>query len=141
MLFIASDHVGWVLKQPILSWLSCQKIKATDLGTYSQERIDYTDYAAILARRINTKHKGILICGTGIGMSIMANRFKGIRAAVCTSMYMAEMAVKHNNANVLCLGSRILNIHEACKIIDLFLHSEFERGRHMKRIRKLDTLC
>ena len=141
MLLIASDHVGWVLKQAILVWLTNQNIKTVDLGTYSQERIDYTDYAAMLSKKISINHKGILICGTGIGMSMMANRFIGIRAALCTSPYMAEMSVKHNNANVLCLGSRILSRPIAYKIVEVFLSTKFEGGRHQRRVKKMDKLC
>jgi len=139
MIYIACDHGGFELKKKILKHLQAKKIACNDLGTYSSEPVDYPDFAQKLCRKVlQTRCKGILICGTGIGMSMAANRFKGIRAACCTNEYMARMAIRHNNANVLCLGGRVIGEDVAKEIIDVFLSAKFEGGRHIKRIVKFD---
>jgi len=141
MIYVASDHGGFALKKVILEYLEVKKICCKDLGTYSSKSVDYPDIAQKLCRKVlQTGGKGILICGAGIGMSIAANRFKGIRAAVCTNEYMARMAVRHNNANVLCLGGRVIGEDVAKEIIDVFLKEKFEGGRHRKRVLKLDKV-
>lgn len=116
------------------------KSDVVDLGTTSQERVNYTDFAISLCKQIirDQSARGILICGSGIGMSMMANRINGVRAAVCVNEYMAEMAVRHNNANVLCLGERIVGTELAKNIVTKFLESEFEGGRHQVRISQFD---
>jgi ribose 5-phosphate isomerase B len=131
MIYIASDHVGITLKQFLIDTLKERGIEVSDLGPDSKERVDYTVFAKTLCSNITQKDDlGILICGTGIGMSMMANRYKGIRAAVCTHEYMAEMTRKHNNANILCLGSRMTGEELAWAIVDRFLNTDFENGRH-----------
>lgn len=141
MIYIASDHIGVTLKAKIVEILSEKEQMLEDLGPQSTERVNYTDFANTLCARVvnNTNAKGILICGTGIGMSMMANRHKGIRAAVCTNEYMAEMTRRHNDANVLCLGSRVIGEDFALAIVERFLNTEFEGGRHLTRVEQMDT--
>ena len=133
-LFIGSDHAGFDLKNKIKIFLQ-DKFKITDLGTYSQESCDYPVYSELVAKRVqeNASHLGILICGSGIGVSLVANRFKNIRAARCVSLLDAQLAKEHNNANVLCLGARINSWEEHCAMIELWLNSKFE-SRHQKRL-------
>ncbi|MFA5104740.1 MAG: ribose 5-phosphate isomerase B [Candidatus Margulisiibacteriota bacterium] len=137
---IASDHAGFKLKEEVKSFLKKKKYIIKDLGAYCDDySVDYPDYAKKTARLVSSKKvpKGILICGSGIGMSIAANRFKGIRAAACESMYTAKMCRKHNDANILCLGARILPKEMALKIVDVWISTKFEGGRHKRRVRKL----
>lgn len=140
MIYIASDHAAYDFKQNIVNFLNEKEIEFIDLGTNSKERVHYTYFAQNLCEKVldNDKNIGILICGTGIGMSIMANRFKGIRAAVCTNEYMAKMTREHNNANVLCLGSRVIGDEVAKGVIEKFLESKFEGGRHSIRTNHYD---
>ena len=134
-IFIASDHAGYELKSKIITSFGNFVI---DLGTSSLERVDYTDYAEILVSKvISNDSKGILICGSGIGMSIAANRHKNIRAGLAFRHEIAKLMKEHNNANVLVLPGRFMDVHEALKCIDNFLFSKFEGGRHLKRIEKL----
>jgi len=136
---IASDHAGFLMKEKVKIFLNKSKIKSLDLGTFSDERVDYPDYAKKLALLVRKKSSyGILICGSGIGVSIAANRFKKIRAAVCYNQISASLARKHNNANVLCLGARLIHFKNAQKIINTFISTKFEGGRHTARVKKLD---
>jgi ribose 5-phosphate isomerase B len=138
-IIIASDHAGFLMKEKVKIYLNKSKIKSLDLGTFSEERVDYPDYAKKLALLIRKKSSfGILICGSGIGVSIAANRFKKVRAAVCYNQLSASLARKHNNANVLCIGARLIRFNEAKKIINTFISTKFEGGRHTKRVKKLD---
>ncbi|MCX8158243.1 MAG: ribose 5-phosphate isomerase B [Candidatus Diapherotrites archaeon] len=141
-IFIASDHAGFEHKEFIKNKLTKKGFEVFDLGCYNKESCDYPDFAKILAKKVlKKKIFGILICGTGIGMSITANRFRGIRAALCTNSYMAKVAREHNDANILCLGSRILSKKEALKISEIFLTTEFSGEiRHKRRIRKIDIV-
>lgn len=140
MIYIASDHVGIELKRFLIDTLKEQGIETQNLGPNSKERVDYTTFANLLCSNITEERDlGVLICGTGIGMSMMANRHKGIRAAVCTHEYMAEMTRKHNNANILCLGSRMTGEELALAIVKKFINTGFEGGRHQARVQKLDT--
>jgi len=133
-LYIASDHAGFALKAELIEFAQAQ-----DLGTHSAERCDYPDFANALAERVLKENaRGILICGSGIGMSIAANRHKGIRAALCTSGLEAELARKHNDANVLCLGARLIGIDTAKECVQRFLNTAFEGGRHAERVEKLE---
>ena len=139
---IASDHAGFELKLKIKSHLERQGFDVEDYGTFKTESVDYPDYG-ILASRAVAQGKadfGILVCGSGIGMSIIANKVKGIRAAVCTSEEMAEMSRRHNNANILALGGRMINHNYALKIIDKWLTTPFDGGRHFRRINKIHQL-
>lgn len=129
------------MKEKVKVFLNKSKIKSLDLGTFSEERVNYPDYAKKLALSVNKKSSlGILICGSGIGVSIAANRFKKIRAAVCYNQLSASLARKHNNANVLCLGARLIHFNNAKKIINTFISTKFEGGRHTTRVKKLDKL-
>lgn len=141
-IYIGSDHAGFQLKDIIKSFLQ-QNMEAEliDLGTFSEESVDYPDYAREVCEKIveNEGSYGILICGTGIGMCMAANKHKGIRAVDATSEHMAEMSRKHNDANVLCLGGRMLEPELAKQIAKTFLTTQFENDdRHKRRISKLE---
>ncbi|MBN1465770.1 ribose 5-phosphate isomerase B [candidate division KSB1 bacterium] len=139
---IGCDHAGFELKQQIIDYLAQSKIDYKDYGAYSPERVDYPDYGALIGKKVGAgeHEKGIIICGTGIGMSIAANKMKGARAALCTSDYMVEMARKHNDANILALGGRTTTIDLAIRMIRIFLNTEFEGGRHAVRVSKIHSL-
>lgn len=138
-LVIASDHAGFELKTQIINFLVAKKLRVLDLGTNSHDKVDYPDFARKMTDEItqNTVPMGILICATGIGMSIAANRHSEIRAALCTNEFMAERARLHNNANILVLGSTVTDEPLALKVIEIFLNTDFEGGRHAKRLRKI----
>lgn len=141
LIALGSDHAGFELKQDVKVWLEKQGHVVTEYGAMSPDRFDYPQASNEVAQALlaNTAQFGILICGTGIGVSIRANRFKGIRAALCTSKEMAQMAREHNYANVLCLGARILEKEAALEIVDTFLHgSEDHAERHENRVQMLD---
>ncbi len=137
---IASDHGGFELKLKIKEYLLSQNYDVLDLGTDSNKSCDYPYFAKKLCSKILSGefNKGILICGTGLGMSICANRFKGIRAACVSDTYSAKMSRLHNNSNVLCLGSRVLGAGLACDILDIWLNTSFEGDRHQKRLDMID---
>ena len=138
-IFLSSDHAGFELKEKVKVFLKDNSFKYEDLGCSSSEPVDYPDFAKILSKKIKIKDnsKGILFCGTGIGISMAANRFPHIRAALCTSVEMASKSRKHNNANVLALGGRILEDKLALKIVKEFLQTDFEAGRHSLRVNKI----
>ena len=136
-ILIASDHAGFDLKQKLIEQMP--KNIFQDLGTNSKENVDYTDYANELAKRIS-KEKGdigVLICGTGVGMSIAANKFNNIRAGLAFNSDIARLIKEHNDANILVLPGRYLDIQEAKKCVDNFLSSSFKEGRHLRRIKKI----
>ena len=135
-LIIGSDHAGWHLKQSLKEHLLQKGLEVTDAGPETAERCDYSSYALSVARSVaNGEYSfGILICGSGLGMSMAANRVHGIRAALCTNDYMARMARAHNDANILCLGERVVGSGLAFSILDAWLETEFEGGRHQGRI-------
>jgi len=134
-IIIGSDHAGFPMKEELKSYIQDQGIEILDVGTNSLDSCDYPVYAQDLCREVLTRDTlGILVCGSGIGMSMTANKVPGIRAALCTNEYLARMTRKHNNANVLCLGGRVLGIDLARAIVDEFLNNDFEGGRHQKRI-------
>jgi ribose 5-phosphate isomerase B len=139
---IASDHTGFFLKEKIKAYLKEKGIKTIDLGTNSEKSVDYPDYARKMAQYLKEKvdTRGILICGTGIGMSIAANRYNHIFATLCYDKATVEMARKHNNSNVLVLGARTTEYEKAEPIIKIWLETEFEGGRHKKRLEKLKQL-
>lgn len=139
---IASDHAGFEYKEKIKTLLLTMGFEANDFGSFSKESVDYPDYAHIVADIISKGKfkRGILICGTGIGMSITANKHEGIRAAVCESVEAAKFARMHNDANVLCLGARIIAWERVEDIIKVFLNTQFEGGRHASRIEKIHKL-
>ncbi len=139
---VGSDHAGYELKSVVVDYLNTKGYKIKDCGCFSLESVDYPDYAQAVAKEILSERSqvGILICGTGIGVSIAANRYDGIRAAVCCNEELAEMTRKHNDANVLSLGARVFgdDIELIKSIIDKFLLTEFDGGRHEIRRDKLD---
>lgn len=142
-IFIGSDHAGFNLKKIIVEYiLENFEIEIIDKGTYSENSCDYPDYAIEVCKEVvnNPNSTGILICGTGIGMSITANKIETIRAALCTDTTMAKFSRLHNNANVLCLGARIIGPEVAKDIVKVFLNTNFEEGRHKKRIDKIENL-
>ena len=138
-IFLSSDHAGYKLKEKVKSFLIDNNFEYEDLGCSSLEPVDYPDYAKLLSKKIKDKNnsKGILFCGTGIGISMAANRFPHIRAALCTSIEMASKSRKHNDANVLALGGRILEDKLALQIVEEFLYTDFESGRHNLRVDKI----
>ena len=142
MLAIASDHGGFALKQEIMAHLKETGVAYADLGTYSEESVDYPVYAAKLGKAVaaGEYERGILICGTGIGISMAANKIDGIRCALCSDCYSAEMCRRHNNANVLAMGGRTLGVELAKKIVDTYLGTEFEGGRHERRVNMIMAL-
>lgn len=137
---LASDHGGYELKEKVYKYLIDKNYEIVNFGTDSSESCDYPVYASKVCNAILNDgfDKGILICGTGIGMSIMANRHKGIRAACLSDVYSAQMTRKHNNSNVLCFGARVIDEEMAYKIVDTWLETEYEAGRHQKRVEMLD---
>ena len=142
MIALGCDHGGYELKQEIIAYLKEQGIAYQDYGCDSTEAVDYPVYAKKVAKAILSGEceKGILICGTGIGISITANKIKGIRAALCTDCYMAEMTRLHNDANILAMGGRVVGGGLAVKIVDTFLHTEFSGNpRHANRIAQMET--
>ena len=138
-ILIACDHAGFDLKTKIINKFS-NKYNFQDLGcNNSKDSVDYPDFANLLAKNLENKNYfGILICGSGIGISIAANRYKYIRAALCHSNQTAKLAREHNNANVICLGSRIIDENEAFLAVETFINTKFEGGRHQLRVQKLE---
>ena len=136
---IANDHAGLALKQLLLAEVTALGFAPLDLGTNSSDSVDYPDYGDAVARAIldGRAQVGIAICGSGIGISIAANRHKGIRAALCCSATAAELSRQHNDANVLCLGARLISEPEAKECVKRFLTTAFEGGRHQRRVEKL----
>ena len=136
-LVIASDHAGFELKEKIREFLRLQKYAVEDCGTFSDASANWVEYGAKAAAKVSAdpdNTMGILICGSGIGMSIVANKFKNVRAALCHDEYDARMARSHNNANVLTMGARVLDSEKALQIVTVFLHTAFEGGRHQLRL-------
>ena len=138
-IIIGCDHGGLELKNEIIAHLNKRGFKVTDVGTYTLESCNYPDYAEALCKKIQAGEYplGILVCGTGIGMSIAANKHNGIRAACCSDTFSARMTRMHNDANVLCLGGRVVGAGLACDMVDLFVDTEFEGGRHTTRVEML----
>ena len=139
---IASDHGGIELKSVLISHIKERNMDVIDCGTHSMESCDYPDYAEMACRKVQSGEADIavLVCGTGLGMSIAANKMRGIRAAVCGEDFSAHYASAHNNANVLCLGARVTGPGLAVLILDTFLDSSFEGGRHERRVNKIMAL-
>ena len=138
-IFISSDHAGYNLKEQIKKYLITKKIICFDLGPSSNKKVDYPIYAHKLAKKvkISKKNLGILVCGSGTGMSITANKHKNIRAAQCFSLKSTKLSRLHNDANIITLGSRLLSKKKACSFVNVFLNTKFEGGRHIKRIRRI----
>jgi ribose 5-phosphate isomerase B len=142
-LLLGADHGGVALKEALIPYLTNRGILWEDVGTFGAESVDYPDLAGPVAQAVSQGKvpRGILICGTGIGMAITANRFPRVRAAVCNDLFSAKMARAHNDANILALGGRIIGTGLALEIVEMFLNTPFERGRHLRRIRKLEVGC
>ncbi len=136
---VGSDHGGFDFKQMIIEFLGEIGQEVDDVGCYSTDSVDYPDFADKVCAKVQSAKckRGILVCGTGIGMSITANRHRDIRAALCHEAYTARMSREHNNANVLCLGGRVLGIEIALDIVGAWVETEFAGGRHQRRLEKL----
>lgn len=134
------DHVGVSLKHTLMAYLEEKGYECIDYGTHTEDRVDYPDYGHIVAHKIATGEvdKGVLICGTGIGISLAANKVPGIRAAVCSEPYSAQMAVRHNNAQIIAMGARVVGDELAKCIVDAFFDAAFEGGRHSRRVEKIE---
>lgn len=139
---IAADHAGFELKEIITKFIKELGYEVFDMGTSSSCSVDYPDYAEAVAKAVSdgTYERGILICGTGIGMSIVANKFKNIRAALCNDLFTAKMSRLHNDSNILCMGSRVIGIGLAKEIVKTWLTTIFEGNRHLKRLEKLNLI-
>lgn len=142
MIVIGSDHGGLELKEEIKGLLLDKGLPCEDLGTCNGDSVDYPDFGQAVARRVSTgsAQKGILVCGTGIGMSIVANKFPNVRAALATDVFMATMAKEHNNANILVLGGRVLESGKAREMVTAWLETAFAGGRHQARLDKIAAL-
>ncbi len=140
--YIATDHAGVVIKNDVIKMLDNKKCEVIDLGTNSTDRVNYTDFAHKLSEKVlsDSGSFGILICGTGIGMSLAANKHKGIRAALCHDAYTAQMARAHNNANILCFGQRVVGLGVINSMIDEWIKTDFEGGRHQERVELIEKL-
>ncbi|MDD6814833.1 MAG: ribose 5-phosphate isomerase B [Firmicutes bacterium] len=139
---VASDHGGFALKEEVKKHLMERGLEVLDLGTHSEESVDYPVYGRACGEAVvsGTADLGIVVCGTGIGISIAANKVKGIRCGLCTSVEMARLTKQHNNANILALGGRTTETSLAMEIVDAWLDTEFEGGRHQRRIDLLDQM-
>jgi ribose 5-phosphate isomerase B len=139
-IYIGSDHAGFELKEKVKHFLIDSKLEVVDKGCYSIERADYSDYGHLVADAVLAENNavGIIICGSGVGISIAANRHKGIRAANAWNAEIAKLARQHNDANVLALPARFISETEAKEIVSVFLNEAFEGGRHLERIKKID---
>ncbi|MCD8390509.1 MAG: ribose 5-phosphate isomerase B [Firmicutes bacterium] len=142
MLAIGSDHGGYELKEHIKAYLTAKGTEVKDFGVYNEDSVDYPDCAVPVCEAVLSGEceRGILVCGTGIGISIAANKINGIRAALCGDVYSATMAKEHNNANVICLGGRVVGRELAYMIVDAWLNAEHLGGRHAKRVEKIHML-
>ncbi len=138
----ACDHGGFSAKEEVINYLKANGYSVKDFGTFSEESCDYPEYAQAVCKSVlsGESDKGVLICGTGIGMSIVANKIKGIRCAHVTDIFSAEMTRRHNNTNVIALGARITETNEIIKLIDKFLTTEFDGGRHQIRVDKISKV-
>jgi ribose 5-phosphate isomerase B len=139
---VGSDHRGFQLKDKLRTMLSSKGHEVMDVGTEGSESVDYPDYAHIVAEKVRDREadRGLLICGTGIGMAITANKFRGVRAAPCSDEVSAELSRRHNDANVLCLSGDMLSVRAAERIVEVWLATEFEGGRHARRIQKIEDI-
>jgi ribose 5-phosphate isomerase B len=139
---LGADHAGFPLKEALKAWLGARGYGVVDFGTQSAESVDYPDFGAAVATAVaaGTAERGVLVCGTGIGMVMAANKVPGVRAAACTDAYTARMSREHNDANVLALGARVTGRDAAIEILDAWLGAAFAGGRHARRVAKLAQL-
>lgn len=142
-LAIGSDHVGWELKQEISEYIQSLGHETVDFGAYSSERTDYPKYGKKVAEEVASGQfdGGVLICGTGVGISISANKVKGIRAVVCSEPYTAKLSKQHNNTNIVAFGSRVVGVDLAKMIVKEWLEASYEGGRHAKRVDMIDEIA
>jgi len=143
MLYLGCDHAGLALKQALAQALGQRGVEFEDLGTHTEESVNYVDYAAAVGRSVaqSPANRGILVCGTGIGMAMAANKLPGVRAAVCQEAFSAEMTRRHNDCNLLCLGARIIDEPQALALLDIWLSTPFEGGRHVARVQSMENLA
>jgi len=139
---IASDHRGYHLKEKVIALLKSRGHEVIDDGPASDTSVDYSDFAALVAKKVSSGEveRGILICGTGIGMAISANKFPGVRAAACTDEVTAELSRRHNDLNVLCLSGDLLSSRNTERLVDIWMKTDFEGGRHQRRVEKIRDL-
>ncbi len=139
-IIIGSDHAGYSMKEKVKAFLQDRDIVVEDAGTHGEESVDYTDFGKKVAREVSngTFPRGILICGTGLGMSMVANRFKGVRAALANDLFSVIMSRRHNDSNVLVMGGRLIGDTLAFQLVETWLETEFEEGRHKRRLEKMD---
>ncbi|HLE44965.1 MAG TPA: ribose 5-phosphate isomerase B [Methylomirabilota bacterium] len=142
MIALGADHAGWQLKEEIKAWLLGRNVEVTDFGTHSPDPVDYPDYAAQVGEAVASGKaaRGVLVCGTGIGMAMAANKVPGVRAAFCPDLFTARMSREHNDANVLTLGGRLTGRELALEIVEMWLRAEFQGGRHGRRVGKITEL-
>lgn len=142
MIVLAADHGGFLLKEEVKKHLTQKGVALVDVGTYSESSVDYPDMAKLGCDKITSGEcdLGLLFCGTGVGISIAANKISGIRACCCSDYFSAKYTRKHNDANVLCLGGRVVGTGNACELVDVFLSTDFEGGRHQTRVDKISEL-
>lgn len=141
MIFIASDHAGLEAKNKVVEFLKERSLEVQDLGTHTQESCSYSSYAQKVAQKVSKKEgRGILICGSGMGVSMVANRYQGVRAALCRSLEDAKLSRQHNDSNILCLGARATELAVLLQIVEVWLKEQFEGGRHQDRIALFDQL-
>ena len=138
MILLAADHAGFFLKETIKNHLKKKKMNVLDLGTNNRNSVDYPDYAHLLSKKIKKNNQfGILVCGSGIGMYMSANRHKNVRAALCYNIKTTKLSRQHNNANVIALGARLTKVNVALKCVQTFLKTNFKGGRHLRRVKKI----
>ncbi|MCX8129569.1 MAG: ribose 5-phosphate isomerase B [Clostridia bacterium] len=142
MIAVGSDHAGYLLKTEVIKFLKDSGYEVKDFGTCDESSVDYPDFGLAVAEAIASGNceKGIIICGTGLGISMAANKVPGIRAAVCTDSYMARMSREHNDANVLSLGARVIGAGLALDIVDIWMKTDFQGGKHLTRVNKISDI-
>ncbi len=142
MIAIGADHGGYLLKEEIKKYLDGRGVAYKDFGTFSEESVDYPAVAATVARAVASGEyeRGLLFCGTGVGISIAANKVKGIRAAVCSDAFSAEYCRRHNDANIFCLGGRVVSPEKGKELVGIYLDTPFEGGRHSRRVGMIDDI-
>ena len=140
-IILGSDHAGYQMKEKVITHLRERGIEVEDAGTYSEESVDYTDYGKAVAAKVSDASfdRGILICGTGLGMSMVANRFSGVRAALANDLFSAMMSRRHNDSNILVIGGRLIGDTLAMEIVDTWIEAPFEGGRHQRRVEKMEV--
>jgi len=139
-IIVGADHAGYPMKEKVKAFLQDRGITVEDVGTHSHESVDYTDFGKKVASQVSqgTFQRGILICGTGLGMSMVANRFPGVRAALANDLFSAIMSRRHNDSNVLVMGGRLIGDGLALQLVETWLETPFEGGRHQRRLEKMD---